>query len=717
VSTTRLLVIADSKMLPALANGLREGGRFEVAAVALSDRAGAQAAAEKADAVALFYGAPGAPLPAALQMLSPRIREHGGRIVAVLQREQAAQRDDCFRAGASDVLFMPVPKDQFMARLQGALELSWAPERGAPAPLSVATRKATSKIDQAMVSPAGVETPAELPLKAGETVRLSWGSFQSWGLVVQGKPSAQIRFAGLAPDEEAQIRDWLKGGGQPAPGGIATPPGGSAPSVLAAASPGGSTPKGLAAAPPGGSAPPGLAATPPGGSTPVASRPLPPVAPPTPPEAGARAAPASGPPPGFADRKPVRPQSRVPARVPPKLVTAAGAAAAAVAPAAAAGARPPTPPGAAPPAAPGGAAPDGAPATAAEAPGANGIPAASPALSNLFSDAAAPAPATAPAPAGPPWPAPVALEAYKTAAMQLLRDKRAAAETPKSIVNSARKITGMLGSAERAALERGGSDSHLANALAVRIAMDAAISEGLKLYKSASVASVDAAAVAALTKQAEEAAARLQTEANAVVGKAEVASLQMITAASAALSRDTLSFRETADRLRGLSAAPRLGGGALDPDLVLPGQQPRPVSRTPSATAPVRADLRDFRDLDNSPGRGKTIIMAVMLAAFLAALAHALYFSLPQHKELSVEKLGKGIERVDVSGPSALVTVSPEWLGSADTALPQLVSTLREAEVTKAILMLPNGNPAGVVDVATGKVSGLARPKGAAPPK
>jgi hypothetical protein len=82
-----------------------------------------------------------------------------------------------------------------------------------------------------------------------------------------------------------------------------------------------------------------------------------------------------------------------------------------------------------------------------------------------------------------------------------------------------------------------------------------------------------------------------------------------------------------------------------------------------------------------------------------------------------VEKLGKGIERLDVSGPSALVTVSPEWLGSADTALPQLVSTLREAEVTKAILMLPNGNPAGVVDVATGKVSGLARPKGAAPPK
>jgi len=32
-------------------------------------------------------------------------------VVAVLQREQAAQRDECFRAGASDLLFMPMPKD------------------------------------------------------------------------------------------------------------------------------------------------------------------------------------------------------------------------------------------------------------------------------------------------------------------------------------------------------------------------------------------------------------------------------------------------------------------------------------------------------------------------------------------------------------------------------------------------------------------------------
>jgi hypothetical protein len=622
------------------------------------------------------------------------------------------KRDECFRAGASDVLFMPMPKGQFMERLQGSLELSWAPEPGSTVAVAVATRTATTKIDQAMVSPAGVESTAGLPLKAGETVRLSWGSFQIWGLVVRGSPSARIRFAGLAPDEEVQIRDRLKGGVQPAAAGIATPPGGS-------------KQPGLAATPTGGSKQPVLAVTPPGGSTPAASKPLPPVAPPAPPEAGVRAAPASGPPPGFADRKPVRPQTRVP----PRFVTAAGAAsaAAASAPAATAGAPPPTPSGAIPPPTPPGATPppisppaepDGAPATAAEAPSANGIPAAGPALINLFSDAAAPAPGAEPAPAGPPWPAPVPLEVYKTAAMQLIKDRKAAAETPKKIVNSARKITGLLSSGERAALERGGSDSYLADALAVRIAMDAAISDGLKLYKSASVASVDVAAVAALTKQADEAAARLQKEASAAVGKTEVESLQMVTAASAALSRDTLSFRETADRLRGLSAAPRMGGGSLDPDMVLPGQEPRPAAKTSSGPhAPVRAELRDFRDLDTHPGRGKTIIMAVMLAAFVAALAYALYFSLPQHKELSADRLGKGIERVDVSGSSALVTVSPEWLASVDTALPQLVSALREAEVKQAVLLLPTGSPAGVVDVATGKVGGLSRPTGATPPK
>src|SRR5713101_5972932 len=191
-------------MLPALASGLREGGRFDVLTLPFGD-AGAGAAAQRADALAVFYGTPDRPLQAVLQALAPAVRGRGGRVIAVLQRDQAAQRDDCFRAGASDLLFMPMPKEQFVARLQGALGLSWSPESGAPAPVSVATRSAASKVDKATVSPAGIEAAAQLPVKAGETVRVAWGAFQHWGLVVCGAPSVRIRFAGLAPEEETQI--------------------------------------------------------------------------------------------------------------------------------------------------------------------------------------------------------------------------------------------------------------------------------------------------------------------------------------------------------------------------------------------------------------------------------------------------------------------------------------------------------------------------------
>jgi DNA-binding response OmpR family regulator len=668
---TRLLVIADSKMLPALANGLRDGARFDVLTVPLSDPARAQAAAEKADAVALFYGAPGAPLTAALQTISPKLRDRGCRLVAVLQMEQAAQRDECFRAGASDLLFMPMPKDQFVARLQSALDLSWETEAGALAPVSVSTRTSASKLDRATISISGVEALAELPLKAGETVRLSWGTFQSWGLVVKGGPPAQIRFAGLAPDEEAQIRDWLKSGTEAA----------SAPATpVAQANPAAQTP------------------TPRGGSAPAS------------PAAAARAAPSAGPPPGFADRKPIRPQTRGPARVAPPLMSATGAASAAES-AGPAPAFSPTPA-------------SGVPVAGSAAPpaSASGAIAPAPALSNLFDDGAGVAPAASGTPeAGaalpsPPWPVPVPLAASKAAAMQMLKDKTPPADAPAGLVASARKITGMLGSAERAALEKGGPDSLFAEALAARIALDTATSEGVKLFSGSLAASVDPAAFAALARISDDAAARLQKEANAAVGKGEVESLQMITAASAALSRDHLHFRETADRLRGLSAAPRLGAGALDPDMILPGQAPRPASSKPAAAPQVRAELRGFQNLDR-PANTKKVFMVIAVAAFVAALANAVYFSVPHQKELTPEIAGKGVERIDVFGPSALVTVSRDWLVNADAGLPPLVAALREAHVKKATLIQPNGAPAGILDVATGKVSGLAKPKATPPPK
>ena len=640
---TRLLIVADAKMLPALAGGLRDGEKFEVLTAPFSDPAGAQAAAEQADALAVFYGAPGAPLPAALQALAPKIRDRGGRVVAVLQREQAAQRDECFRAGASDLLFMPMPKEQFMARLSGSVGLSWAPEAGAAAPVSVATRSAASQVDKATVSPAGIESLAALPVKEGETVRLAWGTFQHWGLVVRGGPPLQIRFAGLAPDEEAQIRDWLKSG-------------------AAAAT----------EAKPADAAPPAAAAD------------------------GPRAAPAAGPPPGFADRKPIRPQTKAPTRIAPPVMAAAA------------------------PAAPAAAAPEAAPAPSAPAPtnGSDAATAPAKALSDIVAEGAAesaapPTPAAPAAPVGPSWPGPAPLAASKTAAFQFLKDKSAPVDASPFVVASARKITGMLGSAERTALDREGPESHFAAALAARIALDAATAEALKLFSSTPTPSFDAPAAAAMTKVADEAAARLQKEANAAIGKGQVENLQLLTAASAALSRDLLSFKETADRLRGIGAAPRLGAGALDPDMVLPGQAPKPKPLPTSGPAPVKAELRDFRGLEQGTGRGKNVVALVIIIGAVVAAANGFYFALPHHSEVAVAGAGEGVTHIEIAGDVAMVTVTPEWVAHADSRANSLASLLKERGVKKAMLVLPSGGTTGVLDVTTFKIIGM--PKKPAP--
>ncbi|MGE5048967.1 MAG: hypothetical protein ACM3PC_10385, partial [Deltaproteobacteria bacterium] len=522
-------------------------------AMPLSD-AGVQAAADGADAVALFYGGPGAPLPAALQALAPRVRQRGGRLVAVLQREQAAQRDDCFRAGASDLLFMPMPKDQFVRRLEGSLGLSWNCQEGSPSPVAVATRNAASRVDEAKVCPDGIEAASELPLKAGDTVRLSWGGFQSWGLVVRGSPSAQIRFAGLAPEEEVKIRDWLKSAA-PAPG--AAP--GTRPTPAAPRAP--------------------AIATPPSGSPPVmAAQRMPPPArvaeEPSSPSRGVngspavRSAPAAGPPPGFADRHAAR-ESR------PRI----------------------TPVGSAPVAAKGIDAVDGKE---------------SPLLAILETEPAAePAP-----PPGLPWPTPIAAADARSAGMQVVAGEPVDAAIPAHVAASARKIGGMLSAGERASLESKGPDSHFADALAARIALDAAAAEALRLSAAGQSVLVDAAASASITRIADDAGARLQKEANAAIARGEVENLQLITAASAALSRDLLNFKETADRLRGVGAGPRLGAGALDPEVVLPGQQPRPrPAAGAQAPAPPKPELRDFHGLDDAPRRGKKVLAGIAITA------------------------------------------------------------------------------------------------------
>ena len=792
----RLLVVADTKMLPALANGLRDGGKFDVITVPLGDLAAARTASAKADALLVFYGAPDRPLPSLLLELAPALRERGACVVAVLQREQGALRDECFRNGASDLLFMPMPKDQFVGRLASTVGRSFAPGPGTAAEVSVATRASTTQLAGATVTAAGLHAAQALPLRAGESVRLSWARFQAWGVVVQGGPAAQIRFAGLAPDEEAQVREWLAAGAPRA----ASPAAGAPPAPDSPASP--AAPGATPAAPGAAAIVPGMPASAAAPGAALASAVSTSAAPDSP--SDPRAAPAAGPPPGFADRRPIRPQTaRAPLRISPLPVQAvengagvqrsldaasgaaasthgspapavsalAGATSAAPAPAApngksaasasigealaaaatASGAsqaasiaepQAAASPIAAPPAAaspiaaaqaPGGpalpSAPEPGPADrtpASAPPGAPGEtpshPSASPpsdaspgvAASSLF-DLAAPAP---PAATAPSWPDPAPADACRKAAFQLLKDNRLAPDLRPDIAAATRRVAGLLGSAERAALDKAGPESHLGDALTARIALEAATAEGVKLYASPAPSTVDAAAVAALTQSADAAAARLQKEANQAISKGEVELLQLVTAASAALSRDLLSFKAAADRLRGIGAAPRLGAGALDPDVILPGQAPRAPATKPGEPAPVRAELRDFKALDRrDTGRARKVALALCAVLFVVAAANALFFALPHVREIPAEGLGAGIVRVDVAGKSALVTVTPEWVAAGGPDLAKLIEVLRDREVEKAMLTTTTGIPAGTLNVVQGRIIGLPRLPPPPPPK
>ena len=57
-------------MLPVLANGLREGAKFDVLTLPFGD-AGAAAAAQRADALVVFYGSPTQSLQSVVQELAP----------------------------------------------------------------------------------------------------------------------------------------------------------------------------------------------------------------------------------------------------------------------------------------------------------------------------------------------------------------------------------------------------------------------------------------------------------------------------------------------------------------------------------------------------------------------------------------------------------------------------------------------------------------------
>jgi len=659
VAAPRLLILADPKMLPALANGLREGGRFDVLPVPLSDGGAAAAAAPRADAVAVFYGAPGRPLAATVQMLAAAVRGKGGRIIAVLQREAVAQRDECFRAGASDLLFMPMSKEQFVSRLEAAVALAYTPDKGPAADVQVNSRAAQVKLPHAVVTAAGVHASTAVPFLPGETVRLSLQvdgtPQQAWGLVAANGPEARIRFAGLAPEEDARFREWVK--------------------------------KTSAAAP--------AAAEP--------SRPIP-----------APAAPLSGPPPGFADRPRVRGEAAGPAAAaprpkvpePPPPVASASVPESEL----------PTPPMV--PILPGLATPPGASTVAAQPEGAPKPEPGSGVDSSLFEGIQTPASVAPVAPAVEPvvWPVPVALETAKAAVLAALFSPDDEPTVPVEVMFSAKKVAAALSGGEKGAIERLGTETHFADAAGERVALDVARAEGMRLMAASEPSKVDDAAVKVLTQRVDAVVASLQKDADGAIARGEVEALQVVRASSAALSRDLLSLKATADRLRGLAAAPRLGAGALDPDVVLPGQAPS--ARPPPAKAaevPVRAELKEFAKFEETtPAARKRAALIVLTIALAAAAAYVVLFALPKVRDIDGAKLHiPGVVRVELGEKTARVVVADSFQDKPEPTLSQLISYLREQKMSAAVLETPAGAPAGQIDVKTGTVVGV---RGVKPP-
>src|SRR5207245_5223958 len=181
---------------------------------------------------------------------------------------------------------------------------------------------------------------------------------------------------------------------------------------------------------------------------------------------------------------------------------------------------------------------------------------------DLFDEGGA-APVAPPEPVEPAamWPQVPSAEACLLVGIALVREKKAPADAPPEIAAAAKKITGVLNLNERAALEKSGTESHFADALAARIALDVCRAEATRLFSHQPPALVDDASVKTMIQLVNAASARLQKEADGAISRGEVESLQLITASSAALSRALHGFKQMADRLRGVGSAPSLGAG------------------------------------------------------------------------------------------------------------------------------------------------------------
>jgi hypothetical protein len=360
-------------------------------------------------------------------------------------------------------------------------------------------------------------------------------------------------------------------------------------------------------------------------------------------------------------------------------------------------------------------------------------PAAAPAPANggldaLFDDVgagsgpAAPAVAAAPAeapsgPVGPSWPAAFDPALYKGWLAVMLRERNLPAEAGPELAAAFLKVCGGLSSGEREGLEKAGPDSPFHEALVARAVLAFAGAAGTKLAGAQPPPVIDQEQVAAITRFADAAGKRLQSEADRAIGKGEVETLQMVTAASGPLSREQLAFKEVLDRLRGLGAAPRLGAGALDPDMQAPGQAPRvPGRAVQQAEQAKRAELKDFESFRNDPTQKSRKRTLMVLASVLAVLAaNVAFFSaggLSEAPNSLVESAGTGVLQIQVSETNALVKVTKTWFNSPRRRenVNKLCEALEQRKTQRAVLTLETGGTIGYIEVPGCKAVGLGPP-------
>jgi hypothetical protein len=323
-------------------------------------------------------------------------------------------------------------------------------------------------------------------------------------------------------------------------------------------------------------------------------------------------------------------------------------------------------------------------------------------------------PAATPAVESVVWPVPVALEAAKSAVLAVLFSPDEQPAVAKEVIFSAKKIAANLSGGEKAAIERLGAGSHFADAAGERVALDVARAEGMRLVAAAEPSKVDDAAVKSLAQRVDAVVASLQKDADGAIARGEVEVLQVVRASNAALSRDLLSLKAVADRLRGLAAAPRLGGGALDPDMVLPGQAPSTRPPPPKAAeAPVRAELKEFEKFaETNPGTRNRVALYVIFTALALAALYVVFFALPSVKQIDGRSTNiPGVVQVEVGGTGARVVVSDSFVEKPEPSLSQLIALLREKNVSSAALFNVNGAPVGQIDVRTGATNGISGTK------